>query len=152
VQWQSGVVSELTVARPDRFARPERRTIERLRALVAEAHPDEDIATRLNQEGLVTGHGLPWTTERVAHVRRRQGLRRTAQRKVQPVLPDRHPRTGAYSMPGAARHFGVSRDTIKSWIDRGLVRSYNERYGRYNARWLEIDDATAARLFTLARQ
>jgi DNA invertase Pin-like site-specific DNA recombinase len=152
VQWQSGAISELMVDRPDKYHRQQPRALERLQALVADGQDDDAIAAQLNAEGLVTGKALPWTAKRVARVRRSQRLPSVAKKRPRPILPDRHPRTGAYSIPGAARRFGVSRDVIKSWIDRGLVRSHNERYGRYNARWLDIDDKTADGLVTLARR
>ncbi|HJW75876.1 MAG TPA: recombinase family protein [Thermoleophilia bacterium] len=151
VQWHSGAVSELLLERPHKY-RPEGPVLVRLRQLVVEGHHDDVIAARLNAEGLMTGHGLPWTGDRVAKARRKEGLERVAPKKTHVFLPDRHPSTGAYSIPGAARRFGVPRGTIKGWIDRGLIRTYNERYGRYNARWLEINDETAERLSRLASQ
>jgi hypothetical protein len=86
----------------------------------------------------------------VERARLHREIPRVAARKPYRFLPDRHPTTGDYSLPGAARRFGVSRDIVKSWIERGIVRSHNERFGRYNARWLTIDDAAAKKLTALA--
>ena len=49
----------------------------------------------------------------------------------------------------AARHVGVGIGVIKHWIESGAVKVHRKRFGRYVARWLVIDDATAARLEAL---
>lgn len=148
VQWQSGTVSELLVDRVGRSA--PRDTLARLAALVAEGHHDDVIAQRLNDEGFLNAQLGSWTPSTVGRARHAHALARVAPRKTYRALPDRHPVTGHYSMPGASRRFNVPRDLIKSWIERGLVRMYNEWFGRYNARWLEIDEATAQKLTELA--
>lgn len=149
VQWKSGNVSELSVERNYRH-RAQTHVLARLAELVAEGHHDEVVAERLNREGLTTGKSQPWTAGIVQNARLASDLPRIASRKSYRFLPDRHPATGDYSMPGAARRFGVARDLLRSWIERGLIRAYSERYGRYDARWLVIDDATAQRLTQLA--
>jgi DNA invertase Pin-like site-specific DNA recombinase len=149
VQWTSGAVSELLLDRPHRH-QPDPRALERLKELVAAGHLDEAIAEELNREGLVTGLLRPWTARAVARARLRREIPRVAARKHHRFLPDRHPTTGDYSLPGTARRFGVPRDVVRSWIERGIVRTRNERFGAYNARWLAIDDATAEKLTTLA--
>ena len=67
------------------------------------------------------------------------------------TLSHRNSRSPLARMPAVAllsevRHFGVSRDVVKSWVRRGLVHVQKARFGRYDARWLEIDDTRVADL------
>lgn len=150
VQWQSGVVSELLVERPHGH-RAQQDTLARLQQLVAEGHHDAVVAERLNKERLLTGHLEPWTAVKVARTRSAQGLARVAPRKTYRFLPDRDPETGAYSVPGAARRFGVPTKTVNKWIERGLITVHHQTFGRYHrARWLAIDEDLTATLERLA--
>jgi len=152
VQWKSGAIDELRVDRPTRRA-PSPPVLERVRALVAEGLRDEQVAQRLNEENLLGRTLRPWTARAVQKLRCRVGIARVAPDapRYRP-LPDRHPVTGHYSLPGAARRFGVTADQVRSWVRSGLVTMHHERFGRYNARWLEIDEPIAARLDRLARE
>jgi hypothetical protein len=152
VQWRSGAVTELQVDRPYRHRSVDHDLLlERMRALAAEKLRDDEIAARLNAERLHRENHAPWTATSVSRLRRKAGIARLApaSRHAQ-WLPDCHPVTGHYSVPGAARRFGVSPNLIKSWIERQLVRVTHERFGRYNARWLELDARTAEKLARLA--
>jgi DNA invertase Pin-like site-specific DNA recombinase len=148
VQWRSGVVDERLVDRPP-WGATASANIERIRAMAAEGLHDEQIAARLKAEGLVTAKHRPWSTGAVQHLRLKHGIAANAKPRNQ-ALPDRHPRTGHFSIPGAARRFGVRYDTVKNWLKRGLVRAHRDRFGRYNASWLEIDEEVAATLERLA--
>ena len=60
--------------------------------------------------------------------------------------PPKHP-DGRFSVPGAAARFGVSEGIVRRWLQRGLVTATRADFGTHrDAYWLEIDDATAARL------
>jgi DNA invertase Pin-like site-specific DNA recombinase len=148
VQWKSGVVDERFIDRPVSRA-PGAQVIERMRALLAAGADDAAIAERLNAEALLGSRLEPWTARSVARARRGGGLP-APPRHTHTYLPDRHPQTGHYSVPGAARRFGVTISHIKHWIARGLVTAHKQRFGRYDARWLVVDDATATRLEALA--
>jgi DNA invertase Pin-like site-specific DNA recombinase len=149
LQWRSGAVTETLIERPDRNAQPDHIAIARLTELVNEGHPDRTVAARLNEEGFVTGRLHSWTERTVARARLRRKLKRQTH-SSRPYLPDRHPETGHYSLPGAARYLGVPYDIVKSWIRRGLVSHYNRRHGRYNACWIDIDPKMAEKLKQLA--
>lgn len=155
IQWCSGTVDEriverasyqhLTAPRPTAL-------LDRVRAMLDEGLSNVEIAQRLNDDGLRTARGNVWTAAAVAHLRQNFELRRARPHRF-PFLPDRHPETGRYSVPGAARRFGVTANEVKLWIRRGLVAFHRERFGRYdNAWWLDIDDARAAELERLVRQ
>jgi len=67
-------------------------------------------------------------------------------------LPEQHP-DGRYSVRGAALRFDVSEDVVRRWIGRGLITATRQDYGQHrNVWWLEIDEATTARLEKQARQ
>jgi hypothetical protein len=149
VQWHSGVVTQLQVDRPHRH-QPQTAAIDRLRTLALEGYDDDTIAAMLNAEGHLAGRDTPWTRKKVGKARRQHDIPRIAPRQRKTWLPDRHPETGHYSVPGAARRFGVSKGVIRHWIDRGLVPTYTERYGPYDARWLIIDHECVDKLTELA--
>lgn len=154
IQWCSGAVDERIIERaphPVGQLAPAA-PVDRIAAMLDEGLSNEQIAQRLNDEGLRTVRRKPWSAAAVAHVRQNHRLRRTQPRRFA-FLPDRHPETGRYSMPGAARRFGVTTNQIKLWVRRGLIVVHRETYGRYeNAWWLEIDDARAVELEGLSNK
>jgi DNA invertase Pin-like site-specific DNA recombinase len=144
VQWRSGVIDERFVERPAGSATPNS-IVARVQTLIAAGLHDDEVATQLNRDGFSTTKHLPWTEGAVRHLRHRHQIAKQ-RRPTSAVLPDRHPITGRYSTPGAARRFGVDYHTVKNWIRRGLVVAHRERYGRYDAIWLDIDERLAAEL------
>jgi len=148
VQWHSGVVTELRVDRRTRGSnrRTSPEAIERIRQLVAEDLHDELVAQRLNAEGLRTGAGKSWNLWAVRWARKRNAISRPGSQRSFPPLPDRHP-DGSYSIRGAARRFGVTREVVRGWIRRGEVDARRGDFGRYhNVWWLRLDEAEATRL------
>ncbi len=144
IQWTSGAVDERLVERPPSGGTPAS-VLSRIQAMLDENLDNDQIAARLNDAGVPTAKRKRWTASAVQHTRHSYGLQRK-QRLRRTVLPDRHPETGRYSMPGAARRFGVTRETIRSWVKRGLIPVHHEPYSRYNAWWLDIDDNLAVEL------
>ncbi|MGE4150615.1 MAG: recombinase family protein [Hyphomicrobiaceae bacterium] len=153
VQWCSGVVDEKIIERPvwvRALRPPPTLLLDRLQSMLDEGLANEDIAQHFNAEGFRTAKRQAWTASAVAHARTNYKLRR-ATKPTKTFLPDRHPTTGYYSIPGAARRFGVSRDVVKSWVRRRLVQVHKARFGRYDARWLDIDEARADELARLGQ-
>lgn len=150
VQWSSGAVDELEIARPGRGEahRHDPVVLERIRELAATAAHDEEIARQLNREGLRTGMGLSWTHELVRQTRSTKRIARVApDRPRMHPLPHRHPDGRRYSVPGAMARFGVSEQVVRRWIQQGLVAATREDFGTHrNVYWFEIDETTAARL------
>jgi hypothetical protein len=112
VQWRSGAVDERVIERPVRGVTPSS-IIDRIRALAADGLHDEQIAERLNAEGLRSVKRGEWTEMVVRHIRHNHGVEGNSKPRNH-ALPDRHPETGWYSVPGAARRFGVSIATVKN--------------------------------------
>jgi hypothetical protein len=107
VQWTSGVVSELIIARPDkgeyRAHAPD--AIERIRQLAAAGLHDDEIATQqLNSEARATGSSLAWKEDLVRWARRHKG--------IELVVAD------LYWLP-----FGSAAGSASSWRRTSLVRS-----------------------------
>ena len=154
VQWHSGVVSELEVPRPYggdlRKHSPE--SLQRIVELVDAENHDDEIALQLNAEGYRTGTGLMWKEELVRAARRKAGIKLVvADRQRMPPLPHRYP-DGRYSVPGVIAQFGVSENTVRKWIKRGLVCVSRADFGTHrNAYWLDIDESTAERLKAQSR-
>ena len=148
VQWQGGAVSELEIPRPPRgqYRTHASVVVQRIRELATAGLKDDEIARRLDDEGLRTGAGIPWTATLVLNARRRDRISRVTDEPRNPPLPRRHP-DGRFSVPGAAARFGVSEGIVRRWLQRGLVTATRADFGTHrDAYWLEIDDATAARL------
>jgi hypothetical protein len=76
IRWHTNLIDTLSVALPIRGALPiPEPVIERIRSL-SPTHSDRAVAMILNQEGLLTAQGKPFTTARVLGVRRRTGIHR----------------------------------------------------------------------------
>jgi hypothetical protein len=149
VQWRSGVVDERLVERPTGGATPAS-VADRIRSMIAEQGLRRRDRGASQRQQITTTKHLPWSESAVKHVRHNHGIAKK-RRSTSAALPDRHPVTGRYSTPGAARRFGVDYHTVKNWIRSGLVTAHREQYGRYDAVWLDIDERLAATLESLVR-
>jgi hypothetical protein len=149
VQWRSGVVDELYVERPGRATATS--IIDQVRALIEQGLHDDEIAARFNDDGLLTAKSRPWTGAKITRLRSAHSIAKPPRPRNR-ALPERHPVTNRFSIPGAAKRFGIPRHTVKNWVRAGLVPAHRERYGRYDAVWLDIDDDLAAKLERLPPQ
>jgi len=149
MQWMSGAVDEHIVDRPVNGTA--RKLAMRIQELLNsdEGLDNRQIAKRLNDEGAVTAKRMRWTESAVQHVRNTYGLRRP-RRLHRSALPDRHPDTGQYSIPGAARRLGVTTKVLRAWVARGVIPAHQARHRGYQAWWLRIDDKLMVKLARLA--
>jgi len=149
VQWTSGVVSEMEVARPGRGEdhKHDPTVLQRIRELAAAGNHDDEIARQLNRESLHTGTGREWNENLVYAARRSARIERVAPDRPRMLpLPHRHP-DGRYSVPGAMARFGVSENVVRRWIKGGLITASRADFGTHrNVYLLDIDEATADRL------
>jgi hypothetical protein len=119
--------------------------IDRIRDLVGQGLRDDAIAQRFNDEGLITAKQRRWTPESIRHLRNDFEIKAIRRPRIA-VLPERHPVTNWYSIPGAAKRFGVTTSAVQHWIRAGIVVARRERYAHYDAWWLDIDEALAVKL------
>jgi len=149
VQWQTGAVSEIDIARPDkgRYRTHDAEVVQRIRDLAASGLRDDEIADRFENEGLRTKVGLRWSEDMVRSARRKYSIARVApDRPRMPALPHRHP-DGRYSVPGAAARFGVTHSAVYFWIERGLVTGSRADFGTHReVYWLDLDEAAVRRI------
>ncbi|MQA89330.1 MAG: hypothetical protein GEU90_03700 [Gemmatimonas sp.] len=78
-------------------------------------YAEDEIAERLNQEGLRTGAGLPFTLERVREFRCRHGIKSRYQR-----LRDR----GLWTVAELAAHLGITPSAVLNRHARGTLSGY----------------------------
>ncbi len=152
IAWKSGAVTQLHVPRPTirELISTSDAALARLRELADAGVHDRQIAERLDAEGFVTGMGKRWNLDAVRNMRSHHRIPSTA-----PSLPTARPvpdrrQDGCYSVLGAARHFGVGKDVIRGWIEKGAVQVSRQTGRLSGAIWLHIDEETEARLAVLA--
>jgi len=81
-------------------------------------HTDREIATLLNERGLRSGMGRPFTVMKIINIRRRYGLRDRFQRMRA---------LGLLTIQEIAERLGIMASAVKDWRDKGLLRAH-----RYN--------------------
>jgi len=135
IRWRSQRTDTVTILRrpsPWQARRHRSETIDRVR-LLAETLPDQAIADTLNAAGQRTPDGRSFTRSAV------RGIRGT--HHIPAFRPAPPPNT--WSVLACARHFGVSPDTVYTWIRMGLVPAVKPGPGLAWA--LTLDPATEAR-------
>ena len=118
VLWQTGAVSDFTIARPSKYN--VFRTTDEALALIEELYrqklPDDMIAAQLNQRDLRTGKGLPWTVAAVQRQRYAHGWHIES--------PRSHParsRGQLHSVHDVAQQIGVPVGVIRYWVTQGWL-------------------------------
>lgn len=145
LRWHSGALSRLTAARPRHGHPSDPALLARLRALAQAGHSDEQMATLLNQEGLVSSWhvkddptyvpGQPvsyWNSARVRHLRYKH--------KIQPNPSA----AGLLDPQTAAQRLGVSVSVVLDWFRRGLLPGRQPRPGA--PAWIHLDEAVHYRV------
>jgi hypothetical protein len=110
--------------------------------------PDEQVAAQLNAEGCTTRQGLPWTGDRVQHLRDYHRIP-TACPLLAPSCPVRG--DGSVSVRVAAARLGVHPSALVHWHRWGFLPA--EQHGPGSPLWVRLPAAEVARLDgTLAQQ
>jgi hypothetical protein len=83
-------------------------------------HTDREIVAILNEKGLRSGMGRPFTVMTIINIRRHYGLRDRCQR-----MRD----LGLLTIQQIAERLGIAASAVKDWRDRGLLRGhpYNDK-------------------------
>lgn len=130
IVWMGGATSRLT-SKLNRTGEHQRTTpdqiVDLIRQLAAQ-YNDEQIARILNSNRLRTGAGNPFNKFRVRQVRNRLGIPAPKPNGAEPTA------NGEWmDVPSAARHLGLSPDTIRRWAREGFLEG---RQLTPNAPWL----------------
>lgn len=145
VLWQTGAVTELTVARLDKHtarATP-LEAVDIIRTMIQTNNTDTDIATTLNSRKLRTEVGQPWSAMSVRWARGHHRIQRPHSSLPGERLPDRRA-DGLYSVHGVAARMGVTDHIVRYWIEKGWLEGAEGGSGR--AWWFRLDRATLGRL------
>jgi hypothetical protein len=148
IVWQGGATSDIAMVLPrrgvDSARRTEADTIELVRRLAVH-YDDTTIARLLARQGGTTATGLPFTTQRVASLRRLKGIpgHQTLQRHSPSVTP-RGDDVAVVSVTEAERLLGTSRATPYRWVAEGFIAGEQDTPG---GPWrIRIDAALRAKI------
>lgn len=121
IRWQGGAVEDLPVElplpAPDKVRYPEA-IVSRVR-LMAERMTDAQIIATLNQEGILSAKGRPFTPSMVQWIRFKHGI-------PAPTLK----RPGELTVGEVAQRFGVNPGVVYYWIERGHLTAHRLGVGR----------------------
>ena len=117
IHWKGGVHTELRLPRRRRgqnSTQTSKDIIEAVRML-ARICPDDLLASVLNRNGLLTGHGNRWTRERVVSLRTKHDI---------PCYDrDRRESEGWMNLKEAAHVLGISPKTLRIAVERGEIEA-----------------------------
>jgi hypothetical protein len=145
IRWQTEALTELNIPRPKREGAIQRTAptvVARVRKL-APTHTDRQIASLLNQEGLTTGFGAPFTGPGVRWVRRQYDIP-TGCPEAPSACPSGQRADGRYCTQTVARLLNVSESTILSWCQSGRLDSVQAV--PYGPRWIKLTPELIAEL------
>lgn len=142
VLWSGGITTSHVVTLPplgwQSLTDPD--IVTRIRTLAADL-PDHRIAEVLNDDGIQTQTGKPWTYKRVTSLRKQYGIATAC--PIDPTLDG--PRgDGLISVRVAAQVLGISPSLVHVWIAHGVLRSEQRVVGSYQ--WVRLTERDRARL------
>jgi DNA invertase Pin-like site-specific DNA recombinase len=140
IRWHTGTTTTMEVERPQSGRKKATELIERVRVM-AQHHPDDQIAEILNREGVRNALGQEWNLARVRSVR--------CKNKIPTGCPyvtsQPGPRgDGLISTAEAAQRLNVSPSMICDWYRRGLLVGHQRRVG--TPLWVLLDNEVLRRL------
>ena len=151
IRWQTEALTPLHIPRPPRAydaCRTPSRVVARIRELTLQ-HPDDQIATWLNQEGFTPGRGGQFTAGQVQWIRYTYEI---------PTRCPQGPRTGCdgprgdgrYSASAAAQLLNVNVSTIADWCQAGILDGLQT--APHGPRWIKLTPEIIAQLRKPVRQ
>jgi DNA invertase Pin-like site-specific DNA recombinase len=140
VRWQGGACEDILVTLPpkvaDRVRYPEE-VVQRVRQL-AQSLPDKEIAETLNGEGLSPSKGDSFNVSIIRWIRYKHQI---------PSPQLRQP--GELTVKEIAGKFGVSRNVVYYWLNRGIIDG--RRRNKRSSYWITLDDQKEAELRKIVR-
>ncbi len=128
VRWQGGLCVDLAVDLPRRTCdiwRHDESLVNRVREL-AQQFSDEEIAAKLNAEGLKSAKGNRFTRSSVSWIRHKHHIAPVNKRK-----------TDELTVKEVATQFGVSHNVVYYWISRQMVTA--RRLNNGSPYWITLD-------------
>lgn len=107
---------------------------------LAETHTDREIADVLNEEGIQTVKGKPWTDRRVMDFRHSNGIASGFTARSDLRIPD----SGYVTTSEAAAALGISVSTVENWFKQGILDGKRDRAGA--TIWIAWSEEVAYRL------
>lgn len=146
IRWQTEAVTELEIARPSQGTAPA--VVDRIREL-APTHTDLQVATRLSQEGCLTGKKRPFTANSVEWVRHKHRI--PLGRSVRPdSYPNGQREDGRYTARATAALLNVDVSTIADWCQSGRLEAIQTK--PHCPRWIKLTPEIIAELRKPTRQ
>ena len=135
IRWQGGASTSYSVPLPpsiaDRMRYPAA-LVDRVRDL-AQRLTDTQIVDRLNQEGLVSALGKPFTVSMVRWIRHRYKI---------PAAKLKHPEE--LTVQQVAEQFGVNPNVVYYWIEHRVIRA--RRLNSGTPYWITVSDTDQQKL------
>ena len=151
IRWQTEAITELTVVRPlpaGEAVKTPTVILDRIGRLAAD-HTDRQIAGCLNQEGLRSGRGLPFTQAMVCWLRYAYRIPSTCP-SGPAACPSGQRGDGRYSARKAAELLNVNVSTIGDWCQAGKLDYIQEQ--PQGPRWIQLTSEMIDRLRKPVRQ
>jgi hypothetical protein len=145
IRWQTEALTELEIPPPKRVYETQRTSsavVDQIRQL-ASTHSDPQIANHLNQAGLTTATGQPFTGDRVYWIRKRYDIP-TACPDAPSACPTGQRGDGRYSTQAAATLLNVCDSTILRWCEAGRLDSLQSVPN--GPRWIKLSPELIAQL------
>ena len=140
IRWQGGACSHLYVQLPPNIAdrvRYPAALVNRVRDL-AQSLSDAQIADQLNEEGLVSAFGKPFTISMIKWIRYSYKI---------PAVKRKHPEE--LTVQRVAERFGVNPNVVYYWIEHGVIQS--RRLNSGTPYWITISETDEQKLRDLVR-
>lgn len=134
IRWQTEALTELEIPNPQQAQRTSPAVVNRVREL-APTHTDCQIAALLNQEGVTTHTGKPFTDDRVQWLRHSYEIP-TGCPEAPWACPNGQRGDGRYSTRAAAKLLNVSESAIGNWCLSGRLDSVQSIPG--GPRWIKL--------------
>jgi excisionase family DNA binding protein len=132
IRWHTGATDELTADRPIHpgTARRSPAAAVELVARLGPSTSNDELVTRLNAAGHLTGHGRPFDIDAVQWIRHAYKI----------PVPDPYG-TGEISVAEAARRLGCSTGVIYHWIHTGQLTARRGQGNRFCIPWNDQTEA-----------
>lgn len=135
MRWQGGLCEDLMVELPrssaDRWRHSEA-LVSRVREL-AKQFSDEEIATKLDAEGLISAKGNRFTRSSISWIRHKHKIPPADKKKPHEL-----------TVKDVAKRFGVSHNVVYYWIERKTIPARRLNHG--SPYWITIDQQKSVEL------